>query len=269
MRAAAYMSAYSGFYGGRKTGLEKLRTDIFDAGGASALDRRRVAHVCVHADEDLAVECPDVADEYVSSPRNRAVATRAVELSEIQHREAGYRHDPQAIMLDNLVPRAPCTAADDSPVPVAFHREGVFANRRPPDVLDCAGPEAMDALVLVSTDQRVLQSRPVLQEEDGVDVPALPKVVAPDAPAVRLQAPIEDAPNAFRRPVGHRSLRRGDRKVERPMARLPDLHPICRHCRLAARSAGEDEDDQRRRAWRAHDPPPNSTVSVSSRVARR
>ncbi|KXH56067.1 hypothetical protein CSAL01_11928 [Colletotrichum salicis] len=208
-----------------RRGLDELRTYLFDAGGASTLNRRRVAHVCVYADEDLAVESPDVVDEYDSSPRNRAVATRA------------------AVMLDDLVPRTPCTAADDSPVPIAFHRQGVFAHRRPPDVVDRAGPEAVNALVLVSTDQRVLQSRPVLQEEDGVDVPALPEVVAPDTPAVRLQAAIEDAPDAFRSPVGHRPLRRGDRKVDRPMARLPDLHPIRHHCCRAARSAGEDEDD--------------------------
>lgn len=76
-------------------------------------------------------------------------------------------------------------------ISIALDAQGVFADGRPPDVLDGAGALAVDALDLVGADDGVLEGGAVLELEDGVGVAALGLPRALDAAAVRLHAAVE------------------------------------------------------------------------------
>ena len=133
-----------------------------------------------------------------------AVAAGPVELAKVVDGEAVDVDLAAGVVLDDLVVGALGTAADDVVgAAAALERKGVcvalvwggvnclrvmltLADGLPPDVLDCAGSEAVDTLDLVGANDGVLQGTALLDDEDGVVLAPLVLAGAGNATAVGL-----------------------------------------------------------------------------------
>ena len=134
-----------------------------------------------------------------------------------------------SVVLDDLVVSGLGTSALDHGVSVTLEGKRILANVDPPDVLDGAGSWfrlvsmtrylygrmltlAVDALDLVLSDDSVLESSAVLDEEDSVLVTALDLASAASTTAVGLHATIKGSADLLGSLVGDGALGGGDRE---------------------------------------------------------
>lgn len=121
-----------------------------------------------------------------------AVAAGAVDLAVVLGVEVDDVDVTAAVVLYDLVVGVEGTAADDLGVAVALDGDGVLADVLEPDVLESAGADTVDTLVLVGANDDVPQGSAILKDEDGVGLAALRLATALDA-AVVLEKGRSDA----------------------------------------------------------------------------
>src|SRR5258706_5840683 len=153
----------------------------------------RVAPVDVDPGDHLRRPGGDVVDHDVALERVGAVAAGAVELAGVLHVEAGDVDRAVAVVLEHLVAGGPGAAADDVAGAAAGAHEGrgVLADVLPPDVLDGAGTEAVNAVAGRSADDAVLDRRAVGQLEDRVLALALAAGLQLHGVAGQQREPVE------------------------------------------------------------------------------
>ena len=139
-----------------------------------------------------------------------AVAARAVELAEVLDGEAVDRDGTNTVVLDDLVLGVASTTTDDLSVTVTLEGKSVLTDGVPPDVLNGAGTETVNTLVLVLANDGVLESSAVSEEEDSVGVAAFGLTTALDTTAVGLVAAVEGAGDGLGFLVGDGALAGGD-----------------------------------------------------------
>lgn len=120
-----------------------------------------------------------------------AVAARAVKLAEVLDSEAVDGDGANTVVLDDLVLGVASTTTDDLAVTVTLEGKSVLTDGIPPDVLNGAGTETVDTLVLVLANDGVLEGSTVLEDEDGITVLALSLTTALNTTAVGLVTTIE------------------------------------------------------------------------------
>jgi hypothetical protein len=97
-----------------------------------------------------------------------AVAAGSVDFAVVVGIEVDDIHMAAAVMLDDLVVGAVCTSANDVGSAVTLDGDGIFADVLEPDELEVAATQAVDALLLVGTDDDVLQGCALFKNEDSV-----------------------------------------------------------------------------------------------------
>jgi len=193
-------------------GALELLADGLDGSSAGAGDGSGTAEVGVDTGKDLSVVGLDVLDDDRAGDAVLAVTAGAVELAEVHDGEAVNGDRALSVVLDDLVVSGLGTSALDHGVSVTLEGKRILANVDPPDVLDGAGSLAVDALDLVLSDDSVLESSAVLDEEDSVLVTALDLASAASTTAVGLHATIKGSADLLGSLVGDGALGGGDRE---------------------------------------------------------
>jgi hypothetical protein len=75
-----------------------------------------------------------------------------------------------AVVLDELVGAMVSAAANDVGNAAALDGDGVLAHILEPDVFEVASAEAVDAFLLVGTDDNIAERSALLENEDGIRV---------------------------------------------------------------------------------------------------
>jgi hypothetical protein len=135
-----------------------------------------------------------------------AVSTAAVKLSKISDGEAINGDGTNTVVLDNLVGSTTSTTTDDLTVTVTLEGQCILANSIPPDILNSASTETVNTLVLIFTNDGVLEGSAVSEKEDSVGVAALGLTTALDATTVGLVATVEGAGDGLGGLVGDGAL---------------------------------------------------------------
>jgi hypothetical protein len=135
-----------------------------------------------------------------------AVSTAAVQFSEISDGEAIDGDGTNTVVLDNLVGSTTSTTTDDLAVTVTLEGQSILANSIPPDILNGASTETVNTLVLVFTNDGVLEGSAVSEKEDSVSVTAFGLTTALDTTAVGLVATVEGAGDGLGSLVGDGAL---------------------------------------------------------------
>lgn len=189
-----------------------LNADVLDGRSASASDGRNITLVGVDTSKDLSVVGLDVLDDNVASAHLLAVTARSVKLAKVNNSEAINGNRAETVVLDDLVLSASGTTALDKSVTVTLEGESVLADLLPPDILDGARALAVDTLDLIGTNDSVLESGAVLEDEDSITVTALNLTSALDTSAVSLHATVESTGDVLDLLVGNAALGGGDGK---------------------------------------------------------
>lgn len=84
-----------------------------------------------------------------------------------------YVDSTAAVVLDDLVISTVGATTDNVGCAVALDGDGILADILEPHVLEGASAQAVDTLLLVGTDDHVLQGRALLQYEDSVSLATL------------------------------------------------------------------------------------------------
>jgi hypothetical protein len=98
----------------------------------------------------------------------RAVAARAVDLAIVVGVKVDNVDVATSVVLDDLVGRLVGTAANDVGGAAALDANGILADVLEPDELEVAGALAVDALLLVGTNDDIAEGGAVLKNEDSV-----------------------------------------------------------------------------------------------------
>jgi hypothetical protein len=122
------------------------------------------------------------------------IPTSPIQLPKTPHRKPRNRHSPSTIMLQYLIRSPKRTSANylrRSPSILVLNRERVFADRRPPDVGECASALAMDTFDLVGADDYVRDGSPGFELEDCVGITAFGLSCARHAAIEHYHAAVE------------------------------------------------------------------------------
>jgi hypothetical protein len=139
-----------------------------------------------------------------------AVSTAAVQFSEISDGEAIDGDGTNTIVLDNLVGSSTSATTNDLAIAVTLEGQSILADSIPPDILNGASTETVDTLVLVFTNDGVLEGSTVGKEEDSVGVTTFGLTTALDTTAVGLVATVEGARDGLGSLVGDGALAGGN-----------------------------------------------------------